>query len=780
VRSTRSRRGRRSGRVALSEQLGIRRSPSGSPTGHGQVAVRDLTWRPFGRREPILRGLDLDIPAGQRVLLVGPSGSGKSTLLRALAGVLETADAGELTGTVRLDGVAPGARAGAVGLVLQEPGAGVVSATIGRDVAFGLENVGMPRAEMPAHVAAALAAVRLHMPQDTPTHALSGGEQQRLALAGALALEPTLLLLDEPTAMLDPDNAASVRASVAEVVATRRLTTVVVEHRLGPWLEFADRLVVLDTDGAVTADGPPVAVLAEHGHSLVAQGIWVPGHPPPEPRGIPAGLFTTSELGANVVALDAADVTVERTVRRLDGSTRSTVAVRDQWLQARAGQVHALVGPSGSGKSTLMLAMAGLVDHEGAVRAHPELTPRESRDPRDWSTTEVARALAWVPQWASSTIVASTVLDEAMTTPRALGLVESESIARAMALLDLLGLGHLQQADPRHLSGGEQRRLAMVSAVVHQPAVLLADEATVGQDRLTWAAVTGVIEGLRDAGSAILATTHDDEVVARADRTTTLSRPTQPSLPPAPRRPLAARCGPLALVAAAALGIPAGILSPHWRASLVVLVAQVGLAVLALWAPTGSRRDRGPAPRGRATAVLVRMLPGFVGAVSVAWSTWLLGSHDLSVAATAGLRVLVIVLPSAVLVRYVDADALGDHLGQRLRLPARPVVALAAALQRVHTFGDIWTEISRARRVRGIGAAARSPRSVLAQLWALTIGLLVRSLEAAAALAVAMDARGFATAHRRTWAAPAPWRTPDTVVVLASLLPVVLAWWAPL
>jgi energy-coupling factor transport system ATP-binding protein len=142
--------------------------------------------------------------------------------------------------------------------------------------------------------------------------------------------------------------------------------------------------------------------------------------------------------------------------------------------------------------------------------------------------------------------------------------------------------------------------------------------------------------------------------------------------------------------------------------------------------------------------------------------------------------VLIIVLPSAVLIRYVDADALGDHLAQQLRLPARPVVALAAALQRVHTFGDIWTEISRARRVRGIGAAARSPRSVLAQLWALTIGLLVRSLEAAAALAVAMDARGFATAHRRTWAAPAPWRTPDTVVVLASLLPVVLAWWAPL
>ena len=709
------------------------------------------------------------------MLLAGPSGSGKSTLLRGFAGVLEVADSGERSGTVRLDGVEPGSRAGAVGLVLQEPGSGVVSATVGRDVAFGLENTGVPRADMPARVAAALAAVRLEMPQDTPTHALSGGEQQRLALAGALALEPTLLLLDEPTAMLDPANAASVRASVAEVAAARSLTTVVVEHRLGPWVDFADRLVVLDARGLVVADGPPATVLSEHGDCLAAQGIWVPGHRDPEPRGIPAGTFGPPRLGADVVALDAADIRVERTVRRLDGSQRTTLAVDGQWLQARAGQVHALVGPSGSGKSTLVLAMAGLVDRQGGeVRTHPELAVGGSRDPADWGTTDLARTLAWVPQWASSTIVARTVLEEALTTSRAVGLVESEALARARALLAFLGLDHLEQADPRHLSGGEQRRLAMASAVVHQPAVLLADEATVGQDRLTWAAVTGVVEGLRDAGSAVVLTTHDDAVVARADRVTRLERPGQQPPEPSPRRPLAARCGPLSLLAASALAIPAGVLSPRWQTSLLVLAVVVGLAVVALWAP-----GAGSAPRGRVRAVLARMVPGALAALSVGWSTWLLGGHDLPVAVTAALRILIIVLPSAVLVRWVDADALGDHLAQRLHLPARPVVAMAAALQRVHTFGDIWAEIARARRVRGIGARARSPRSVLAELGALTIGMLVRSLQAAAALAVAMDARGFATAQRRTWAASAPWRAADSAVVLAALLPVALAWWAP-
>jgi energy-coupling factor transport system ATP-binding protein len=737
----------------------------------------------------VIPGVDLDIPAAQRVLLVGPSGSGKSTLLRALAGVLEVADSGELSGTVRLDGAEPGSRAGAVGLVLQEPGAGIVSATVGRDVAFGLENIGVARAEMPSRVAAALAAVRLDMPQDTPTHALSGGEQQRLALAGALALGPSLLLLDEPTAMLDPDSAASVRASVTEVADAQRLTTVVVEHKLGPWLDFADRLVVLDASGAVAADGDPHEVLAVHGESLAAQGIWVPGVPAPAPRQPPGGTFVTSLVGANVVALSAEGVTVTRSVRRLDGSTRTTTAVRDQALTARAGQVQALVGASGSGKSTMLLATAGLLDHSGSVAVHPDLVPgvaggagaragrasAPSRDPAGWSTTDLARVLAWVPQWASSTLVAHTVLDEVMMTSRALGLVETEALARARTLLDVVGLGHVEQVDPRHLSGGEQRRLAMVSALVHQPAVLLADEPTVGQDRLTWAAVTGVVTALRDAGSAVFLTAHEDDVVALADRTTAMTRPDQPPPAPAPRRPLLARCGPLSLLAAAVLAIPAGVLSPHWTTSLLVLGVQVALALVALWAPSRGADTDAPAPTGRAKAVLVRMLPGLVGGLSVAWSTWLLGGHDPSTAFTAGLRVLVIVLPSAVLIRYVDADALGDHLAQQLHLPARPVVALAAALQRVHTFGEIWSEIARARRVRGIGPSARSPRSVLAELSALTIGILVRSLQAAATLAVAMDARGFATAYRRTWAAPAPWRRADWLVLVASVLPVAVA-----
>ncbi len=277
----RCRRGRKYGRPALSDALRLARS---SPTATGAfVEVEGLTWRPYGRSRPVLTDLTLRLGAGERVLLVGPSGSGKSTVLRAVAGLLLTADAGDLAGSVLVDGVAPGAAAGSVGLVLQDPGVAVVAATVARDVAFGLENLGMPREAMAAPVAAALAEVGLADLAEASPLTLSGGEQQRLALAGALAMSPRVLLLDEPTAMLDPANAASVRQVVADVVTARGLTTIVVEHRIGPWLDLVDRIVVLGATGDVVADGPPATVLAARGDELAAMGVWVPGQPDPTP-----------------------------------------------------------------------------------------------------------------------------------------------------------------------------------------------------------------------------------------------------------------------------------------------------------------------------------------------------------------------------------------------------------------------------------------------------------------------------------------------------------------
>ena len=165
-----------------------------------------------------------------------------------------------------------------------------------------------------------------------------------------------------------------------------------------------------------------------------------------------------------------------------------------------------------------------------------------------------------------------------------------------------------------------------------------------------------------------------------------------------------------------------------------------------------------------------------MAALSVGWSTWFLAGRDLDPALTVGLRVLVIVLPSAVLIPWIDPDALGDALAQRLRLPDRPVVATSAALQRVHAFGEIWRELGRARRIRGLGVSWRAPRTVVAHLGALTMGLLVRTLRAAADLAVAMDARGLRdrdSPARGGCRRRGGWR--DTVLVVLATVPLVVA-----
>ncbi|MDV3219856.1 ATP-binding cassette domain-containing protein [Intrasporangium sp.] len=752
-----------------------------------RVHVEGLTWRPYGRNRPVLSGLDLVIEPGERVLLAGPSGSGKSTLLRALAGLLLTADSGDLAGSVTIDGRPPQDRPGSVGLVLQDPGAGVVASTIGRDVAFGLENVELPRGEMPPRVASTLAEVGLTMDADSPPWALSGGESQRLALAGALAMEPSVLLLDEPTAMLDAVTAAAIRALVDEVTRHRGLTLVVVEHRLTGWVDLVDRLVVLDAAGVIIADGPPSAVLARHGERLAAEGIWVPGAVEPEPIDLRLTPWpeeagpAARRVEPGRVVVSAQDVTVEHRSRRLGAESRTTTAVRDVDLEARAGRVVALVGPSGSGKTSLMGVLGGLAaPASGRVDFALSLTPAGSsgtagegrgpardrvRPPHEWASKDLARVVAWVPQRSASAVIGRTVRDDVLTTPRALGLDPAVSERRADEVLTALGLAGLAEVDPRHLSGGEQRRLAVASAIIHAPSLLLADEPTVGQDRLTWAAVMGVLEAARDEGTALVVTTHDEGAIGRADETVHLTAPPQEPPPAQPeRRPLVARVGPLALLAVGLSVLPLPALLESWRQGLAVLGVEIVLGLVGLIAPGPGRR-----PVRRLRRALARLAPAGLAVVGVAWSAWLLGGRDLEVASGAAFRVLSLVVPSAFVVGYIDPERLGDQLAQRLRLPPRPVVAATAALQRVQSFDALWSELMRTRRVRGIradrGVVARSREAVV-----VTGGLLIGALGQAASLALAMDARGFAEARRRTWAAAAPWRRADTLAILAGLL----------
>ncbi len=232
------------------------------------------------------------------MLLLGASGAGKSTLMHALAGVLGGDDEGDRSGELLVDGRPPAP--GRSGLVLQDPDSQVVLARVGDDVAFGCENLGVPRGEIWPRVASALDSVGLGLPLDHPTSSLSGGQKQRLALAGVLAMRPGLLLLDEPTANLDPNGVIEVRDAVARVVADRSVTLIVVEHRVEVWWNVVDRVVVLEPGGGVLADGPPDAVLADRGAALAASGVWVPGFSPEAPERTLVGRPHTPSRGRSL------------------------------------------------------------------------------------------------------------------------------------------------------------------------------------------------------------------------------------------------------------------------------------------------------------------------------------------------------------------------------------------------------------------------------------------------------------------------------------------------
>jgi energy-coupling factor transport system ATP-binding protein len=475
--------------------------------GGAAVRVDGLTWTPTRRRRPVLADVALDIGPGERVILCGPSGAGKSTLLRALAGLLLTADDGDLEGEVTVGGRPAGELPGDVALLLQDPAAAVVAETVGRDVAFGLENRALPRDQIWPRVRQALHESAFPYDVDRPTTALSGGELQRLALAGCVALGPRLMLLDEPTSMLDDAAADAVREAVMRSVAANETTLVVVEHRLEPWLGFADRLVALERTGRIAADGPPGSVLSTLGDRLASEGVWAPGRSAPRLVGLErTSVEPAIEAAGALVAAERLTVSVPTS---LVDARRRQLALRNVDAVLTAGEALAVRGPSGSGKSTLLTALAGLLrPTSGRVEAAASLATRRGRVPWRWRSRELAARLAWSPQAPEQGIVARTVREEVRASGRAVH-GGSEHDHRADALLEQLGLAELADASPYHLSGGEQRRMSLAAALAHGPAGVLLDEPTVGQDRNTWAAVVGALASARDAGAAVALATHD-------------------------------------------------------------------------------------------------------------------------------------------------------------------------------------------------------------------------------------------------------------------------------
>lgn len=477
------------------------------------VRVDDWGWRYAGRDTWAARGIDLRVEPGERVLLLGASGAGKSTLLAGLAGVLGGEDDGEAEGALTVGGRPPADARGTAGLLLQDPDAQVILARVGDDVAFACENLGVPRDELWPRVRRALAEVGLDVPLDRPTGRLSGGQKQRLALAGLLAMRPGLLLLDEPTANLDPEGVLEVRDAVRAALDATGATLVVVEHRVSVWRDLVTRVVVLGADGGVLADGAPDTVLADAAGELRRAGVWLPDTPVPLPPSVVEG---ESLLSARALVFGRGPaVTRGRRRRRPERPPLGERVGGPVEVEVRAGSALALTGRNGAGKSTLALTLGGLLPAlGGTLTAEPALAREAVPDPSEWRSRELLTRIGSVFQNPEHQFVASTVREELAAGPRALRLDQAEFRSRVDDLLDRLALAEVADANPFTLSGGQKRRLSVGTALATRPRLLVLDEPTFGQDARTWEGLVGTISALRHEGHAVVAATHDSEFIA--------------------------------------------------------------------------------------------------------------------------------------------------------------------------------------------------------------------------------------------------------------------------
>ena len=760
-------------------------SSPGAPVALGEgagarVCARGWGWRHAGRKNAALSGVDLDIAPGERVLVLGPSGSGKSTLMGGLAGLLGGAEEGEATGTLTVDGVAPADARGRVGLLMQDPEAQVVLARVGDDVAFGMENLGVAREEIWPRVENSLEAVGLSVPLDHSTTELSGGQKQRLALASILAMGPGLLLLDEPTANLDPSGVAEVRAAVETVVERTGATMVAVEHRVDVWASLVDRVIVV-ADGAIAADGPLREVLAQQGDALRERGIWLPGDDVAAEVG-PAPEVTPASSEATPIAR-VADLSI---------GYKEAAPVRSGIdLTIARGVSTCIVGANGAGKSTFALTLAGLLPPlEGTVEV--ETSDGTAGDPHEWSSKQLLGRMSMVFQEPEYQFLAATVAEELAIGPRAAGMSEAEIAPLVDEHLEALGLTKLARANPMTLSGGEKRRLSVATALISAPELLILDEPTFGQDRGTWLGLVRLLRAALERGVTLVSITHDPAfVAAMGQRIVDLGQVgTRGAAPAAPTdeagavsagnthdegakpvaRGLLARTNPVARVLALLVATTPLLITIDPVSAGVALALELALMPLSGVSARSFFLKATPllvaAPLG-ALSMLLYASPG--GTVYWQFGPAAISDHSMWLALGIGLRMCAIVMPAIALLDRIDPTDMGDGLAQILHLPARPVLAALAGARMTSLMAADWKALERARRARGVGDASRI-RSFLRG----SFSLLVFALRRSGKLATTMEARGFGAQGRRTWARVSRLSVADAVLmVVAIVLPAI-------
>jgi energy-coupling factor transport system ATP-binding protein len=508
--------------------------------GLGIIEVDNLRYTYPNVESPALKGVDLTIDEGEFILLTGPSGCGKTTFSRCLNGLIPHFYSGTIEGSVNVNGLdvrehATSKLALDVGLIFQNPDNQIFALTVEKDVAFGLENLGIPKEQMMEDIGWALDATGIEHLKNRGTHELSGGQKQRLAIASILAMKPKILVLDEPTSFLDTISAERSFKVLDALNRDHGITIILIEHRVDLAAKYVDKVVVFG-DGWIKNMGPPEDIFLREETRLAGVGI-------------PRLVELTRKLRNRSMSLPETPLSPEAFIQQINpliqkagpqsektlhpnleefaGEHRSNPLIRvegltfaypngvqvlkDFSLTIHAGEFIAIMGENGAGKTTLVKHLNGL------LRPQAGIITLEDTDIADLSVAALARKVGLVFQNPDDQLFSENVESEISFALDNFGFEKEVVKNRVDWSLNLLDIEKYRESSPFILSGGERKRVALASVLAWDPDVVVLDEPTIGQDYRQKEKLRHFLAQLRTQGKTIIIVTHDVEFVAECE-----------------------------------------------------------------------------------------------------------------------------------------------------------------------------------------------------------------------------------------------------------------------
>lgn len=446
--------------------------------------VKNLRLKFPGEESLLFKDLSSSFYKGEKVLLLGPSGCGKSTLLQVLSGLIPKSI--EVPMKAEKIVVPP-----SWGYVFQDPDTQFCMPYVDEEIAFVLENLQVKREDMPFQIRKYLKMVGLEF--DDPhirIQNLSGGMKQRLAIASVLALNPEVLFLDEPTAMLDPEGTKSIWETMKQVGEDK--TVIIVEHKIDCVLDFVDRIILFNHHGQIIADGPQEEIFAKYKRDIRQDGIWYPGV---------WKEYLSENKGRYRKQLNKKEVVLE--LNQFKGYRKKEVKIEVPQEKVFAGEWIAIIGKNGAGKSTFLQALMQLLKTTGEYTLLNQPVEKIKK---------LSDKLTFVFQNPEFQFVAHSVYEEIAYGLKIERMKEEEIQTKVEEMLELFQLQKHRHQHPYQLSMGQKRRLSVAASIVKKQPILLLDEPTFGQDSFNTFRLLELLEKLRNEGTTILMVTHDRQI----------------------------------------------------------------------------------------------------------------------------------------------------------------------------------------------------------------------------------------------------------------------------